>query len=110
MDKLTKENFWDALERSCPEAMWQFKEWIDQYKKDVAWDLLFNSGYGTPKSPKYHDLPYAIQVGIFLQFVAENKSRQGLTIGEIRTKEDFERMKEIIREYFIFDETENVAV
>lgn len=78
MESLTKENFWNELLEKYPEQMKVFCAWIDGYKKRVNWNKLFNSdsdyqnyeGKNAP-APKYHDLPIAMQIGIFMQFLAE---------------------------------------
>lgn len=77
MDSLTKENFWNELQEKYPEQMKVFIDWIDEYKKRVDWDLIFREGkhgseYAQPTH--YHQLPIAIQLGIFMQFQAELSS------------------------------------
>ncbi|MCW3111348.1 MAG: hypothetical protein JWQ09_5854 [Segetibacter sp.] len=80
-DTLTKENFWDEMEQKYPKAMKHFKKWIDQYKTEHDWDYLFNGnithGVGfftvkeqTTESPKYHELPIAMQFGIFCEWLS----------------------------------------
>lgn len=85
IEPLTKENFWDQLELLNPLEMAEFKKWINQYKTDHNWDIIFNGGllirdysvtsgpntYNS-EAPKFHDLPFAFQVGIFQQFVMES--------------------------------------
>lgn len=70
--KLTKETFWNKIEEKFPEAMAKFKVWIDQYKVDVNWDMLFQNNPGTGVSIKYHDLPIEMQLGILGKFMVEN--------------------------------------
>lgn len=78
MDSLTKENFWNDLMAKYPEEMKEFCGWIDDYKIRVNWLPLFNVdsdyqnylGKNAP-APKYHDLPIAMQIGIFMQFASE---------------------------------------
>jgi len=76
-ETLTKENFWDELQQLYPEGMKVFSEWIDEYKKRVGWAHLFNSKFRETEigriyqRPKYHDLPTAMQAGIFLEFVED---------------------------------------
>lgn len=80
---LTKQNFWDALEEKFPLAIAEFKTWIDEYKKKVNWDGLFkvvadtHEGYPAEmyKQVKYHELPDAMQVGIWLQFCSEQPEK-----------------------------------
>ncbi len=81
MDTLTKENFWDEMEQRYPKAMAHFKEWIDRYKSEHNWEQLFNHGafmsgkiYPNPHkvvAPKYHELPIAMQFGIFLEWIQQ---------------------------------------
>lgn len=80
---LTKENFWNGMMGQYPLATKMFCDWIDEYKKAVNWDFLFNGGVekahyseiqchwssaGKTASPKFHDLPYDMQVGIWIRF------------------------------------------
>jgi len=76
VENLTKENFWSDMHQKFPKAMTIFCEWIDQYKKKHRWKYLFNEGaYLFPDTsevtmaPKYHDLPFAMQIGIWMEFV-----------------------------------------
>lgn len=77
MDSLTKENFWNRMKDLFPAEVEAFCKWIDDYKRRVDWEKLFN--YGFPHyakqgwhNPKYHDLPISMQVGIFFEFVADS--------------------------------------
>lgn len=98
LTSLTKENFWNDLADKYPEEMKHFCAWIDEYKKRVDWDELFNSnstfidgaGEGAP-APKYHDLPIAMQIGIFIQYYLENprKTDFALISGTILRIDDF---------------------
>lgn len=84
MESLTKENFWNDLQGKYPEQMKQFCAWVDEYKKRVDWNAVFNyeqshndlyKKYNIPPrrdAPKFHDLPIAMQWGIFYQFTVEN--------------------------------------
>lgn len=77
METLTKENFWNEMEQKYPKAMEHFQNWIDGYKNYHNWDKLFNSGHyihddklpnWVSKAPKYHELPIAMQFGIFVEY------------------------------------------
>ena len=78
MENLNKENFWNEMHEKYPNSMDAFCKWIDNYKKIVNWNVLFNSdsewqdanGRNAP-APKFHDLPLAMQVGIWNQFMQE---------------------------------------
>lgn len=110
MDKLTKENFWNELHQKYTGEMEQFCEWIDEYKKQVDWNILFNSQSDyqnadgkNAKAPKYHELPVAMQIGIFLQYVAESDNRFGIEIPHIESSKDFDKIPDIIREFFFHE-------
>lgn len=76
-ENLTKENFWDDIFSRYPEQCKIFCDWIDEYKDANNWNTLFNHGvefqedmvYKTTQAPKFHDLPYAMQMGIWFEFV-----------------------------------------
>lgn len=86
IENLTKENFWNEMQEKYPKAMKKFCDWVDNYKKENDWYSLFNSGWSKgvsksneghliggekTKAPKYHQLPLALQYGIFVQFTGE---------------------------------------
>jgi hypothetical protein len=65
---LTRENFFTLMRHKYPLAMERFSKWIDEYKKRVNWDSYFCRVL----SNKYHDIPIAMQFGIFIQYVQES--------------------------------------
>ncbi len=86
MENLTKENFFDELYERYPLGMKVFCDWVDEYKKRVDWDRVFNGGLttcvraydgngydpnGETHAPKFHHLPLAIQIGIWIEFLTE---------------------------------------
>jgi len=86
MEILTKENFWNEMEQKYPKAMKHFQNWIDGYKKANQWQLLFNGMVVThldsdtkqPQytfAPKYHELPIAMQFGIFVEFITYSEPK-----------------------------------
>lgn len=84
MESLTKENFWNEMEQKYPRAMAHFQNWIDGYKRANKWNRLFN-GHATGEGaivPKYHELPIAIQFGIFLEYICSYCESEGLTLGD----------------------------
>jgi hypothetical protein len=119
MESLTKENFWNDLQTKHPETMKVFCDWIDGYKKRVNWDQLFSvhpwstrtdrpatkddyethkRGEINPGQYKYHHIPIAMQLGIFLQFVFEVEGRVGEMLMGLQ---DFiGDPAELIREWF----------
>lgn len=72
MESLTKENFWDALEKECPDSVKEFCTWIDEYKKKNNWDDLFNKNYRMEgmkfRGVKFHDIPIEMQSGILMKY------------------------------------------
>lgn len=74
---LTKESFWDEQTRLHPIAMQDFSKWIDEYKADVNWDDLFVSTFKPILgAPKFHDLPDAMQIGIFFYYLAQRSGEE----------------------------------
>lgn len=63
--EMTKEYCWDELMDKYPLGMKNFCSWIDKYKKQVNWDQVF----AFDGAPKYHELPGAMQLGIFIEYV-----------------------------------------
>lgn len=59
---LTKNNFWNKMMEEFPNAMKLFCNWIDEYKKETDWNNLLGGDI------KYHDLPYAMQQGVWISF------------------------------------------
>lgn len=91
MEGLTKENFFNELHAKYPKGLQVFCDWIDEHKKKNNWNELFNvdiithpGNYPLTKSitthPKFHDLPYAMQLGIILQFMQEHSGNPEETI------------------------------
>ncbi len=76
MEQLNK-NFWDKCMKLYPNSMQIFTAWIDNYKAKNNWNKLFNIGKpnyeerGWMHDPKYHDLPPAMQAGIWIEFAKE---------------------------------------
>lgn len=82
---LTKEVFWDIIEKECPTSFKKFSQYIDDFKKSCDWGNLFNQGYGKfewvddntvskggrtvyAKIPKFHDIPFLLQKGVIENF------------------------------------------
>lgn len=82
---LTKENFWNELQEHYPLGMKVFCDWIDIYKKVINWDLLFNRANVQPFSIKFHHIPYAFQLGIWYEFLADmGEDREEYPITEFK--------------------------
>lgn len=103
MESLTKENFWNDLYAAYPSEMDVFCKWIDEYKKKVNWDALFINKWpnGVSKREpdiKYHDLPIAMQLGIFAQFVAEQEQEDTSSTAIEYIKEYFSEQAQFRKE------------
>lgn len=102
---LTKENFWNKMMEDFPKATKSFCKWIDEYKKNVGWNGLFNSNSDyqdangkNAKAPKFHDLPYAMQHGIWI-FFCQDQLHQYFEQPEYEPSTDFEEeVKEVFEE------------
>lgn len=110
-NSLTKENFWNDLYKRYPGEVQKFCDWIDEYKKQNNWTDLFNevqSEYPAlrTKAPKFHDLPIAMQIGIFLQFIAETDKAYELELPTIESIEDINKIPELIKEWFFYEDLE----
>lgn len=65
---LTKRNFFNEMQHKYPNAMKHFCAWIDAYKKEVSWEMLF-ANTSNVIGVKFHDIPYEMQLGIWLEYV-----------------------------------------
>lgn len=63
MSNLNLENFWNPQKENTPLAVEYFCGWIDGYKKNVGWRLLFRDGI------KFHDIPLELQIGILRKYI-----------------------------------------
>lgn len=86
-ENLTLENFWNALYEKFPKGCKVFCDWIDAYKEKYNWAKLFN--IGSPHyqkmgwhTPKFHDLPFAMQLGIWMEFAYEHGKDEDESISE----------------------------
>jgi hypothetical protein len=80
---LTKETFWNEMMTTFPKSMKVFCKWIDEYKESVDWERLFGGNFSRLKpknnitvgriTPKFHDIPYEMQQGIWIHFIREKK-------------------------------------
>lgn len=90
---LTKHDFWDEIELKYPKAIARFKEWINKYKSELNWDDLFNAGFEVDfptdipatTAPKYHELPVAMQFGIFMEYFKEIYQKDKFDLDKIGT-------------------------
>lgn len=77
-EPLTQENCFNELRAKYPKAMKKFCDWIDEYKEASGYNRLFaKTGtirHGTPVfkgAPKFHEIPYAMQLGICAEFFTQ---------------------------------------
>lgn len=90
MDNLTNENCWNELREQHPALMERFCAWIDDYKVSVDWESLFQAhphsvnGRIRNLTPKYHELPLALQIGIMWQFMAAVEEDDDFNAGYIK--------------------------
>ena len=78
---MTKANFWDKIQSEYPEEMGEFLSWLEEFKRRENWSDLFGQiGQAKPFPDgsinwadrlKFHDLPNAMQIGIFIQYTIE---------------------------------------
>ena len=77
---MTKADFWDTLKAEYPDEFLDFALWIDEWKRREKWNELFGEGrlYANDvgqqlivRNVKFHDLPNAMQIGIFIQYTVE---------------------------------------
>lgn len=80
---LSKENFFNQIGKDSPKALKIFCDFIDNYKKSINWNQLFNPNFkpdgsigGNPVDkmigPKFHDLPFHLQKGVIENFLLLN--------------------------------------
>jgi len=105
---LTKENFWDEVMKHSPETLTSFCKWIDEYKQRVGWDKLFD-GKWDEAAPgiigyhitKFHHIPFAMQLGIFMQYCLEMPHRYQFIEG---MPASMQKMIETIFDWFYQEE------
>lgn len=79
---MNRSEFWDILSEKYPEEVGDFTHWCDEFKRRYNWFGIFREGADTIETPlgtavihksiKIHDLPQAMQIGIFLQYTIEH--------------------------------------
>lgn len=116
MTGLTKENFFNSMKLHYPDAMLLFNAFIDLYKAENDWDELFNADRLNPgkgqlltKAPKFHELPFELQLGIIIRFTRQyadflqNNWRKDAILGVLKelcnsTREEIEEVKYLFTE------------
>ena len=81
MEKMTKANFWNVLEAEYPEQTADFRRWLSEYARREGIDRLFDAQHSADGGQirqtvtlipvGFHDLPNAMQIGIFIQYTVE---------------------------------------
>lgn len=102
MDKMTKAGYWDQLMADYPDQMNDFCTWIDEYKRREGWAILFNTGRLLNRDlvqsldtsiaihdPKFHDLPNAMQIGVFIQYTVEMGDIPFITLETLNFNETY---------------------
>lgn len=109
---LTLENFWNDLYIKYPKATKVFCNWIDKYKVKNNWENLFNGGVCisgseddafdfSTEAPKYHDLPWAMQLGIWIEFITDYYPEVDINY---RMYKDFDLKGQITEDIKIMDD------
>lgn len=96
MIKLSKK-FWTNLETKYPLGTQHFYNWVIAYKESVGWDRLFQPAK-PGESLSYFELPIALQIGIFLQYAADQG--RPVSMGRVDSVKDFYLLSTAI-EHFI---------
>jgi len=109
-ESLTKENFWNEMQEKFPKAMKVFCDWIDEYKKEVKWNKLFSYAEHDTDFPKpspypafikFHDIPYAMQLGIWIEFCKQQEFYIQSQVGNFI-------LEDSIREYLNWKKFQNI--
>jgi len=82
MENLNKDTFWDNCYFLYPKSTQKFCNWIDEYKKKVGWTTLFK------EDVKFHDIPLAMQTGIWLEYMQEQGCYMEIDVMEFDLEDD----------------------
>jgi hypothetical protein len=69
----SQQDLWKDIEKKYPEVLEKFRTWIDQYKVEIGWDLIFKNNSGTGQSVKFHEIPLDLAVGVIERFLKETQ-------------------------------------
>jgi hypothetical protein len=109
-NKLNSE-FWSEIKEKFVGEIQEFNQWIEKYKTRMGWEHIFNPNYTMEgmswRRITFYDLPDAMQIGIFIQYVSESGSRYGIELPSIERQKDFEKIKQVIYDFF-FHEYDNI--
>lgn len=106
-DKKLNSEFWSDIKEKFVGEMQEFNEWIEKYKSLTGWEHIFNPNYAMEgmswRRITFYDLPDAMQVGIFMQYVSESGSRYGIELPAIESVKDFEKIKQVVYDFFFYE-------
>lgn len=101
---MLKDSFWAEIQERWPGEFHRFTTWIDEYKKKNDWLTLFNSNSEYQNvvgknavAPKFHDLPPAMQIGIFMQYCIQESHRYDFLEGQPDT---MAKLVDMVTEWF----------
>jgi len=110
-NKILNKDFWSDIREKFVGEIDEFNEWLVKYQNRTNWEHIFNPNYAMEgmswRRITFFDLPDAMQIGIFMQYVSESNARYGIEIPMIESKNDFEKIKDVIYDFF-FHEHDNV--
>lgn len=85
MEGITKDQF-NQLKEIYPQAHHLFLAWIDEQKKILKWNEIFNSNSDyqdmngkNALAPKFHNLPFELQFGLLCKFISISKRGQAIS-------------------------------
>jgi hypothetical protein len=111
MENKLDDKFWREIKEKFVGEFEEFTEWIEKYKEKNHWKHFFNPNFMMEgmmwRGVNFFDLPDAMQIGIFIQYVAESNSRYVIELPMIESVKDFDKMKDVIYDFF-FHENDNV--
>lgn len=61
MESLSKNYFWNAIQKEYPDAFTHFNKWLYSYYKKINWQKYMPNA-------KFYDLPIELQVGILFKY------------------------------------------
>lgn len=108
------EDFWDTMRTLYPHALDHFKLWINDYKRSVEWTKLFRqtiidekinphpvTGFRAFREPKYHEIPDAMQFGIFLFYCQMTFDKFKIEMGNTPNCSQIDQWRYVIESVFM---------
>lgn len=110
MDNILNTQFWSDIKEKFVGEFEEFNEWLNEYSKKTNWERIFNPNYTMEgmmwRGITFYDLPDAMQIGIFMQYVSEAPKAYGIEIPMIEHRRDFEKIKMVIFDFFFHEHDE----